>query len=291
MTLSSSGSGTAERLDASLVAQTVPPGSMRYYAWLFTPDDKRDVLVALFLLDDELRSTARSDHHDVAHTRLNWWHEEIDRLARGIPVHPATRVLGNGLRMLDVEPGRLRALIEAAAMDLARITYTDDTELEGYLERSGGVTAEFVARWLLVPQHAQAATLQVATRIGALLRRVETLRDLRVDTTAGRIYFPLTMLEHAGIELPDLRAAILSSRTRDFLQSILEKLRKELADANDSIPAADRAALRPLLVLAGLHLRLLDRIARDFASHAPQRVELAPFEKLWCAWRWARRAR
>ena len=65
---------------------------MRYYAWLYTPETQRDFLAALFVIETELHDTARAAH-EVAHIRLQWWREEIERLIEGRAQHPATQVL------------------------------------------------------------------------------------------------------------------------------------------------------------------------------------------------------
>ena len=39
---------------------------MRYFALLYTPPEKRDAVMALFIIDSELRESAQSANHDVA---------------------------------------------------------------------------------------------------------------------------------------------------------------------------------------------------------------------------------
>ncbi len=281
----------AATLDPSLVTQTAPPGSMRFYALLFAPPDRRIVLTALYLLEDELNATARGTHHDVAHTRLKWWSEEMDRLARGQPAHPATRALQAGHEAFGPHLQALRGLVESAAMDLALVTYADDAELAVYFDRSGGVLAEFAARWLLEPNAPSDAAMVAVRSMGALIRRVETLRDLRLHITAGRVYVPLSNLDRAGIDLPGLRSLQWAPRVLAFAGELRNELATALADAMASVPRGERAALRPLLVQAALHVRLLHRLDRDLPQASQARIELGPFEKLWCSWRAARRAR
>jgi hypothetical protein len=48
--------------------------------------------------------------------------------------------------------------------------------------------------------------------------------------------------------------------------------------------------LRPLLVLAALHRRLLQRMAAQLPALAYTRLDLGLFEKPWIAWRAALRA-
>ncbi len=66
---------------------------MRYFSLLYAPEDKRDIVLALYAIETEIRESAKSASHDVAHTRLTWWRAETDRLINGNPQHPATRIL------------------------------------------------------------------------------------------------------------------------------------------------------------------------------------------------------
>ena len=69
-------------LDDSLVNRAAPPGSMRYFSLLYAPEERREQVCALYVIDAEIRESAQSVNHDVAHTRLQWWRGEIDRLVR-----------------------------------------------------------------------------------------------------------------------------------------------------------------------------------------------------------------
>ena len=47
-----------------------PPGSLRYFAVLFAEPASRAQLHAFYAFEAELRDTAASANHDIAHTRL-----------------------------------------------------------------------------------------------------------------------------------------------------------------------------------------------------------------------------
>lgn len=289
-------SATAEqnapvRLDAALVSQTVPPGSMRYHALLYAPQEKRDLLVALHLLEDELATTGRSVHHDVAHTRLKWWHDELERLTQGKQAHPATRALGSARPVLGPEFGKLKGLIDAAAIDLARVTFADDGELASYFDRAGGVVTELAARWLLAPRAPSPSTAVAASRLGALIRRVDSLRNLRTNALAGRIQLSLSTLDSLDIDIADLAKTPWPPNVQSLLQSLRTALLSDLKATALAIDREDRPALRPLLVSAALHARLLERIDAQIKADAPAWPELGPFEKLLTSWRAARSAR
>lgn len=273
-------------LDDSLVNRAAPPGSMRYFSLLYAPEQRREQLLALYVIDAEIRESAQSANHDVAHTRLQWWRAEIDRLVNGGPQHPATRLLNDSLG--ERTPfAKLHEAVVAADMDLARMTYTNMGELRAYSARSGGAIQEVMAALLVAPSALDESIRATANRLGIGVRQSEILRDLRQDAYDGRVYLPQERLARHNVTLEDMRGREvpphLKAALREFKDAVHEDLRSALASAP--------APLRPLAVLAALHRRLLERIAAQDFNVATSRIDLGPIEKPWVAWRTARNLR
>ncbi len=281
---------TASSLDDSIVNRAAPPGSMRYFALLYAPPALRDASTALFVIDAEIRESAQSANHDVAHTRLQWWRQEIDRLVNANAQHPATRVL-NGLPIDRRQFAKLHELIAAADMDLARMTYLDERELRAYCARSGGTIAEALAMLLTPADLLDDAARKAANRLGSLVRATEIVRDVRQDAYDGRLYVPLDLLEKHGVQHEDLRAKDLSAGARQALGTLATQVRGEFDATLASIHGPMRAYFRPLFVLGELHAALLSHIARRDYDVGAERIELGPIMKPWVAWRAARHAR
>jgi 15-cis-phytoene synthase len=256
---------------------------MRYFSLLYAPEDRRDQLCALYVIDAEIRESAQGANHDVAHTRLQWWRAEIERLVNGSPQHPATRLL-NDSAVERASFAKLHEAMVAADMDLARMTYSNMLEVRAYSSRSGGAVQELMAALLVAPSPLEEAARVVANRIGIGVRQSEMLRDLRQDAYDGRVYLPQDLLAARNVTLEDLRnrevAPHVKAALREFKDAVQEELKSALASVS--------APLHPLAVLAALHRRLLDRIAARDYNVAESRIELGPIEKPWVAWRTAR---
>jgi 15-cis-phytoene synthase len=276
-------------LDNSLINRAAPAGSMRYFALLYTPPEKRDVVTAIYVIDAEIRESAQSANHDVAHTRLQWWRQEIDRLVNGNAQHPATRILG-GLTGVDRKQfARLHELIVAADMDLARMTYLNAKELRAYSARSGGTVQELIAI-AMTDGPVAGSVITSANRMGVGIRQTEMLRDVRQDAYDGRLYVPLEELQRVSVSIDDLRAKTISQSVATVLAGFRLLTLPDLADSGTDLTPEAKAYLRPVIVLAALHRRLLDRIASSNYEVVTRRVELGPIEKPWTAWRAARSA-
>ena len=150
------------------------PGSHRYFAMLYTPVALREELSTLLALTDEIGTNPTIDaDHSVAHARLQWWRQEVDRFARGAPEHPWLRSLLSGhprATALDLHP-----LVEGAATDLATRTLS-----RGESEALSSALFTVAARLLLAAELEPSLQTGVS-ELGAIVQRLE--RD-PADTTA-----------------------------------------------------------------------------------------------------------
>jgi phytoene synthase len=278
---------TLAQLDASMINRAAAPGSMRYFACLYAPEDVRDVMLALYVIDAEIREAAHSANHDVAHTRLRWWRGEVDRLVNANAQHPAMKILAEQSFVPHATFARLHELLAAADMDLARMTYANEKELRAYCSRSAGIVEALVASALTRSEAPPSDVQAFANSIGIGIRKAEIVRDLRQDAYDGRVYIPLDELERHAIEPERLRDRQITPAIRAALKDFHTHANQDLSATVDR---QHRAALRPLFVAAALHRRLLDRIAAKNYEVATERIELGPVEKPWTAWRAARKA-
>lgn len=260
---------------------------MRYFSLLYAPAERRDSVLALYVIDAEIRESAKSASHDVAHTRLTWWRAETDRLVNGNPQHPATRVLFE--RSLGDRSvfAKLHEMLAAADMDLARMTFANQQELRAYCSRSGGAIYELVASQLAAPGALDEATRAAANKLGVGIRLTEIVRDLRQDAYDGNVYLPLDLLDRHELKNDHLRAREVDPKVKEALSSVRNAALSEL-DLPPRGPQTEH--LRPIYVLAALHRKLLDRIAARNYDVATERIDLGPLQKPWTAWRAARKA-
>ncbi len=271
-------------LDQSFLTRALPPGSMRYYAWLYCPDAHREPLAAVFVIESELNDTARASH-DVAHIRLQWWREEIDNLIAGQARHPATQVLQHHSRNSDFNS--LHAVLLSSAQELARTTFETEAELSRYLH--GGLGGLMAMGAHCFTEHPSPQLIDAATRLGAFIRQAEILRDLRQDLHHGRLFIPLDELDTLNIEYESLQS---SEWPPEFIALIQSRCTQQLMALNtlkQGLLTVEKQALRPLLVLAELHAGLIRMISLDPTRYTRVPLELSPLRKLWLAWRTARK--
>ncbi len=266
-----------------------PPGSLRYFAILFSPPDSRPFLNALYALEFELRAAADSQSHEAAHARILWWKDELNRFISGAPAHPVTRALLPLQANLEATDRKvLHDLAIAADLDLAGLAYDTEAEMQAYCQRSAGSLQTVIAA-VLAPGHRPSENeRRFARALGSALRQTEMLRDFHPDLRRGRRYLPTERIEACGLNPqtpgPAMDAAALAGLLREWRVRVAE----DLARLPDLLDERERATQRHGLVLGALHARLLEEIGRSDTSlpdAAPAIVP--PLARLWTAWRTA----
>jgi 15-cis-phytoene synthase len=266
-----------------------PPGSARWHAVLFAAPEARPALGAVFALEAEIRDALRPGmDHGVAHTKLQWWRGEVDRLAAGRPEHPITRELLACASGRDVDWPALHEALTGADLELSQFTFEDLRELDAYLYRATGVYL-WIAACLVSRDPLPEGTRDFAARAGRVVRLAEVVRDIRSDAYHGRVFVPLALLAADGAEVERLQSGEFSTAERQCLAQLAEHARGHGAAALAALPRTARAPLRGHGVLAELSLELVNTIERRGFGAGRDRIDLAPFRRLFAAWRAARR--
>lgn len=262
-------------------------GSSFYYSFLFLPAAQRRAITALYAycreIDDAVDEPADPS---VAHARLAWWAAEIDRLYARTPQHPVTRALAPHLEAFGITRADLLGVLAGMQMDLNQNRYLDFAALDRYCHLVAGIVGELSAR---IFGATDPRTLQYARRLGLALQLINILRDIGEDARRGRIYLPLDELQRFGVKPVDLLQARYVAGYVPLMTFQARRARTIHAEALDLLPAADRRAQRPGLIMGAIYLALLDELERDGFRVLHQRVSLTPLRKLWIAWRtWIR---
>ncbi|HET9694746.1 MAG TPA: squalene/phytoene synthase family protein [Steroidobacteraceae bacterium] len=266
-----------------------PPGSLRHFAVMYAPASARPLLEALYAYEAEIADTVASSSHEVAHTRLQWWRGEIDRLLGGDPRHPVTRALQPLRDRAGERVALLHEPLVAADIDLARLTFENARELEAYCFRASGALQLLAAHTSVGDITLPDVEQEFARRLGSAVRRTELLRDLRGHLAAGRLPVPLDALARAGVDPHALRADAMTPAFIAVLTAMRDDLRRQLRELISMLEPASRARQRQGLVLAALHGKLLEQIAHG-SELARTRAEVPGWTKVWTAWRTALRA-
>jgi len=260
-------------------------GSSFYYSFIFLPPDTRRAITAFYALCRELDDVVDECHErQIAEAKLDWWREEIGRLAAGAPEHPATRALHDTPHGRAIPPALLLEIVDGMAMDLDQARYADFKSLNLYCYRVAGVVGEIAAAIFDGARSEDDRDIRrYAHELGLAFQLTNIIRDVGEDARRGRIYLPQEELARFGVAEADLLNGRDTPEFQALMQFQYERAIAHYESALAALPARARRAQRPGLVMAAIYRTLLDEIRSAGFPVLRVRVALTPLRKLWLA--------
>ncbi|RMG35786.1 MAG: hypothetical protein D6720_06355 [Gammaproteobacteria bacterium] len=240
--------------------EATPPGSGPYYVARFAAPERRDEIAAWFawfqLLD---RAAQQSRDPGVTRLKLDWWHEEVNRIPDASARHPLALALAPVVRA-DWQAEQMHRLLDATE---AQVRGGSPPDLEALKHQC---REEQAGRLHLLANAVSDCAEQVAVYIGIVARLQRLPLDLR------RYHLSLPVAQEI-----DAETLIENARLGRFGTELLEV-------AERTLPAdIAQLATEPRALLAQ-HRRIARKLA---AEHFPTRrlVSPTPIALLWSAWR------
>jgi len=263
-------------------------GSSFYYSFLFLPPERRRAITALYAFCREVDDVVDEvSDATAAEATLAWWRTEIAQLFDGHPTHPVTRALQPFIGgELGISEQRLSAVLDGMQVDLRQNRFLDYSALQRYAHLVAGVVGEMSAG---IFGHRDPQTLQYAARLGLALQLINILRDVGDDARRGRIYLPVDEMQRFEVKASDVLAVRYVEGFVPLMRYQAERARATYQEALALLPAVDRKAQRPGLMMGAIYSALLAEIEHENFQVLHQRIALTPLRKLWLAWRtWVR---
>ncbi len=258
-------------------------GSSFYYAFLFLPKPRRAAITAFYAFCREVDDVVDEvTDPGVARTKLAWWQSEVAKSFSGQPSHPVMKALMPLAADYGIEPRHLLAVIEGCQMDLEQSRYLDYAGLQRYCHLVAGIVGEVAAK---IFGQTDAATTDYAHKLGLAFQLTNIIRDVGEDAMRGRIYLPVSELQQFDVKAHEVLKRQYSDRFSALMKFQTERTLALYDEALALLPAADRRAQKPGLMMASIYRTLLREIAADNYQVLHQRVSLTPLRKFWLAWK------
>jgi phytoene synthase len=258
-------------------------GSSFYYAFLFLPPARRAAITAFYAFCREVDDVVDEvTDPGVARTKLAWWQAEVAQSFAGKPSHPVMQALMPCVHAFGLEQGQLLSVIRGCEMDLEQTRYLDFAGLQRYCHLVAGVVGEVSAR---IFGQTQPQTTAYAHKLGLAFQLTNIIRDVGEDAMRGRIYLPVDELQQFDVKAHEILQRKHSDRFVALMRFQAQRAQDLYQEALALLPAADRRAQKPGLMMASIYRTLLREIEAEDFRVLTQRISLTPVRKLWLAWR------
>ncbi len=263
--------------------KTAAAGSSFYYAFLFLPPERRAAITAFYAfcreVDDVVDEVCEPG---IAATKLAWWAHEIEQSYAGQPSHPVMQALMPLAGTFGITQQHLMAVVEGCHRDLHQTRYADIDGLQQYCHLVAGIVGEVSAR---IFGQTQEQTTAYAHMLGRALQLTNIIRDVGEDAMRDRIYLPQQDLQQFGVSEADLMQRRHTPQFVEMMRFQARRAHQCYDDALALLPAADRRAQKPGLMMAAIYRALLREIEADNFQVLDRRTSLTPLRKLWLAWK------
>lgn len=266
-------------------------GSSFYYSFLFLAPEQRTAIMALYAFCREVDDIVdECSEPEIAQNKLNWWKQEIfttfDPNAKQKPNHPVCQALQPLLEQYPFKMQYFLDIIQGMEMDLYHQGFQTFKELETYCYHAAGAVGLLTIE---IMGYQNPATEQYAKNLGIALQLTNILRDVKEDLARSRLYLPKEDLETFGVRLEMLKTEQYSPEVLQLLAHQAERAETYYTDAMTNLPEPDRYQQRTGLIMAAIYHAILKKIVRKSYPVLTQRVNINPIQKLWIAWRTARK--
>ena len=258
-------------------------GSSFYYGFRLLSPERRRASMALYAFCREVDDVVDEvSDPGVARLKLAWWRTEVAAVYGGRPQHPVALALVPAVAAFGLQQEHFQTIIDGMTMDLDYSRYPDFAALERYCHCVAGVVGLMSAE---IFGYQQSATRAYARDLGVAFQLTNVIRDVGEDARRGRIYLPQNELERHGVSTEDILARRITAAFAGLMAQQVARAQDFYARAIAALPAVDRRAQRPGLVMAAIYRALLRRIEREGFRVLDRRIALAPLTKAWIAWK------
>jgi phytoene synthase len=264
--------------------RALPPGTARYWSWLFAAPEARAPLLGIYALGAEWQALLDpATELSVAHLKLAWWQDEMQRLTVGAPVHPISNYLAALPRAASVDFTPLLTAVRDALHHAGGVPLERGADLEPVCRGIWGDPLALASR-LSADGVDEASVRGCTTALAAGGYLSKAIRGYRREARAGRVPFAIDELLAAGVDNADLAADPPPPHLQSYLDRLRDTAAGYFAAAAQALPRTQWGGHRHLLVLAALGHRHL-------SSPAPS-LELGRrrLDDMLLAWKTARRA-
>ena len=268
--------------------ETTRPGSGAYYAIRFAPKGCRDDLLAVYgvirSVDVIPRECAEAA---VAHKKLDWWREELERSLRDAPRHPASQRLAAVHQRRPLPPEAFDTLLRGVEQEIVNRGFPSRQAFDAYCADTGGS----IARLFTAAGGGDRRQGEIAGQLGRFSRQVRIIRNLGGDLRRGRLLLPPERFEARGVDAARLLQTGASPAFRAVLGDLSDAFRAGYRAAVADIPPGRHPALGTVYSFSGIAQALLQEMKKGGFDVLRARTSLTPVRKLWIAWRHHNRIR
>ena len=209
--------------------------------------------------------------------QLGEWREEIRRAYLDQPRTPLGRELAQIIRTYLIPPTPLEEILNGVEMDQAITRYPDFALLEKYCYRVASAVG-LVSIEIFGCRDPRSRDYAIA--LGMAFQLTNILRDVKKDSTFGRIYLPADEMKFFGVTEAEINEGRFCEKMRQLFRFQHLRARHYFAKAHRLMVPADRPKLIAAEIMRSVYEGLLNEIERRKFDVMTRPVRLGKMAKM-----------
>jgi phytoene synthase len=261
--------------------KAAPLGSNFYYSILFYSRLQQQSLYTLHAFATEIGDIVNEcSDPGVARIKLQWWHEEIQRVFNEQARHPVGKALTSLIALHSINENKLHQFVFYNEKKLENHQFNTYEDLNAILRQGPGLIWELTAEFC---GYRDQKTSAFANNIGCLLTTFEIIQNIHHDALRGHILLPNEVINNASLTLADLINPY-NNKIHDFFAAQIQRLIDQMEKNYTEFPAQDRYSQLCCLIMNRLITKTCKEIEKDNFNLHQHKITLTPLRKLWIAW-------
>lgn len=213
--------------------------------------------------------------------KLQWWHDEMQRIHAGDSTHPLAKDLAVTLNQYGLPFSHLENLLAGIETYIHADYFGDFTLLQEYCAQISSSIWQCIA---LILTYADIKTPAVIHEFSIAYQISRFLFNLRADLRNGHCYFPLDELKQYQLDESSIVNNTDPVQIAAFIRMQCTRLDNLYTQTLETLPEQDRYAQRMLIILSKIDKTLMQKI--DSRPNILQtKAALLPINNGWIAWR------
>jgi phytoene synthase len=261
-----------------------------YWAMRLLEPQKRNAMFAIYafcrVVDDVADNPGQADTKRAC---LQLWRQEIDDTFAGNPSGPVGRALSAPIGRFDLVHADFLAIIDGVGMDVGddltqgRVRIADLAELILYCDRVACAVGRLSAQVFGLDLQSQES---LGASLGRALQLTNILRDLMEDAAINRLYLPLDLLKHHGVDATEPLDVFSSPAIVAVCAEISLLAEQYFVQSDVILSGLQRAQIRPAIIMSEMYKRILGRLNKRGWKDLNTSVRLSRLTKAWIAIRY-----
>jgi phytoene synthase len=250
-------------------------------AFILLPREKRDAMSALYAFCRAVDDVADEDAAPVEKRKaeLAAWRDDIRRACENKnPQFILNQEFAPVIQKFKLPFALFDELIKGCEMDLEKLRYENDDELELYCHRVASVVGLLSIE---IFGYQNPACHDYAVHLGKALQLTNILRDVKNDAARGRIYLPQSELKKFNVSDAEILAGKFSENYFTLARSVAARAKNFYSLAQKTLPSEDRRAMVAAELMGSVYWELLQKLERGrFNVFGTQPLKLSKPHKL-----------